>query len=345
MDPDRLWTAAAIHRQLLVGRTYRGYVGERRNPAETGSARDGAATKPANAAFFDLDKTVIAVSSTLAFGRPLYRGGLIGKRAVLVGAYAQVVYHHQGAGAQRMERLRDGITRLCRGWSVEEVRGIIAGSMQELIAPLVFSDALELIARHRSAGDDIVIVSSSGAEVVEPIAELIGADHVISTRMRIQDGLYTGEISFYAYGPNKAEAIQELAAERGYDLAACSAYSDSVTDLPMLTAVGHPTAVNPDRQLQRAALERGWPILRFSRTAAPQPPAAPAAKLLSPRGPAGVIAVGLAAAGLIAVTAASALARRRLGPRSLRRPSLRRPSLRRSPLPRSSPQQIDSAGL
>jgi HAD superfamily hydrolase (TIGR01490 family) len=304
MGRRRLWMLLAIHRLLLVERTYRGEVGERSDPASAVPTRPEPGS---TAAFFDLDKTVIAVSSTLAFGRPLYRGGLIGKREMLVGTYAQVVYHHRGAGERRMERLRNGITSLCRGWSVDEVRAIIAAGMHELIEPLIFIDALELIARHRDAGDEIVIVSSSGAEVVEPIAELIGADHVIATRMQVEDGRYTGEISFYSYGPHKAAAIRSLAAERGYDLSACSAYSDSITDLPMLMAVGRPTAVNPDHRLLQAATDLSWPILRFNETAATS------ARTSAGVGTsAGAIAFALAAAGLLAVTAASALARRKV---------------------------------
>ena len=93
--------------------------------------------------------------------------------------------------------------------------------------------------------------------MVEPIGEMLGVDRVVATRMVIVDGRYTGEIDFYAYGENKAAAMRELAAESGYDLADCYAYSDSITDLPMLEAVGHPTAVNPDRALRREAAERG----------------------------------------------------------------------------------------
>ena len=89
--------------------------------------------------------------------------------------------------------------------------------------------------------------------MVEPIGQLLGVDRVVATRMVTVDGRYTGEIDFYAYGENKAAALREVSAEGGYDLADCYAYSDSITDLPMLAAVGHPTAVNPDRALRRAA--------------------------------------------------------------------------------------------
>jgi hypothetical protein len=101
--------------------------------------------------------------------------------------------------------------------------------------------------------------------MVAPIGAMLGADRVVATRMVTVAGRYTGEIDFYAYGENKAAAMREVAAESGYALADCYAYSDSVTDLPMLAAVGHPTAVNPDRGLRRAAVERGWPVREFSR--------------------------------------------------------------------------------
>ena len=92
---------------------------------------------------------------------------------------------------------------------------------------------------------------------------MLGASGVIATQMRLADGRYTGELEFYAYGTEKARKMRELADERGYVLADCYAYSDSVTDLPMLEAVGHPHAVNPDRELRRIARDRGWPVLAF----------------------------------------------------------------------------------
>jgi HAD superfamily hydrolase (TIGR01490 family) len=120
------------------------------------------------------------------------------------------------------------------------------------------------VSGHHAAGRDVIVVSASGHEVVDPIAALIGADTVIATQMVVADGFYTGDMVFYAYGEAKATRMRELAAERGYRLADCYAYSDSITDLPMLEAVGHPTAVNPDRALRRVAAERGWPVLYFT---------------------------------------------------------------------------------
>ncbi len=219
---------------------------------------------PPAAAFFDLDKTIIAKSSTLAFGRSFYQGGLINRRAVLRSAYAQFVFALAGADEDQMDRMRDYLTAMCTGWDVAQVRDIVNETLHEIIDPIVYDEAVDLIGQHIAAGRAVVIVSSSGEEVVAPIGAMVGADEVIATRMVERDGKYTGEIERYVYGPAKAEAIRELAARRGYDLAHSYAYSDSVTDVPMLEAVGHPYAVNPDRALRRVVLERGWPTLTFS---------------------------------------------------------------------------------
>src|SRR4051812_36015956 len=164
-----------------------------------------------------------------------------------------------------MERLRSQITALCTGWDVATVHEIVGETLHDIVDPLVYAEAADLIEEHKAAGREIVIVSSSGTEVVEPIGEMLGADRVVATRMVTVDGHYTGEIEFYAYGENKADAVRQVATEGGYDLGDCYAYSDSITDLPMLSEVGHPTAVNPDRALRRTALERGWPVREFTR--------------------------------------------------------------------------------
>jgi HAD superfamily hydrolase (TIGR01490 family) len=236
------------------------------------------------AAFFDLDKTVIAKSSTLAFSRPFYRGGLVNRRAVLKSSYAQFVYLLQGADEDSMDRMRDYLKTLCAGWPVQQVQDIVAETLHELIHPLVYAEAVALFDEHRAARREVVLVSSSGEEVVGPIGDMLGVDRVVATRMVVEDGRYTGDIAFYAYGEGKAVALGELADEHGYDLARCYAYTDSVTDLPMLEAVGHPHAVNPDKPLRRIAAERDWPVLDFrrpvqasDRRSLPTPPGPPAA--------------------------------------------------------------------
>jgi len=217
------------------------------------------------AAFFDLDKTIIAKSSTLAFSREFQAGGLISRGAMLRSAYAQFVFFIGGADHDQMEKMRQFMSQLCAGWDVATVREIVTDTLLNIVEPLVYDEAVTLIEEHRLAGRDVVIVSASGAEVVDPIGQMLGADRVIATRMEIVDGRYTGTIDYYAYAEEKARAIEELAAQVGYDLDECYAYSDSITDVHMLQVVGHPSAVNPDKELRRIATERGWPVLTFVR--------------------------------------------------------------------------------
>jgi len=217
------------------------------------------------AAFFDLDKTIIAKSSTLAFSKSFYRGGLISRGSVLRSAYAQFVYLIGGADHDQMEKMREFLSGLSAGWEVQTVREIVADTLHNIVDPLVYDEAVCLIEEHHLAGRDVIIVSTSGLEVVEPIGEMLGADRVIATRMEVEDGRYTGEIGFYAYADNKAIAIRELAEQVGYDLDRSYAYSDSATDVHMLEIVGHPCAVNPDRELRRVATGRGWPTLVFNK--------------------------------------------------------------------------------
>jgi HAD superfamily hydrolase (TIGR01490 family) len=250
------------------------------------------------AAFFDLDKTIIAKSSVLAFGRPFYQGGLINRRAVLRSAYAQFVFALAGADHDQIERMRAYLTSMCSGWDVAQVREIVSETLHEIIDPIVYDEAVDLIAMHKAAGRDVVIVSTSGEEVVAPIGAMLGADDVVATQMVVEDGKYTGEISRYAYGPEKAAAVLALAADRGYDLAGSYAYSDSVTDVPMLEAVGHPYAVNADRALRKIAVERDWPLLTFS-NAVPLRARLAGMRPEHPVLSAGVLAAGVSAAGLV----------------------------------------------
>ncbi|MGH3755754.1 MAG: HAD family hydrolase [Pseudonocardiaceae bacterium] len=241
------------------------------------------------AAFFDLDKTIIAKSSAFVFARPFFQEGLINRRAVLRSSYAQFMFLLAGADAEQMERMRAHITAQCTGWDIAQVTAIVEEALHDIVDPLVYAEAATLIATHRERGDDIVVVSASGAEIVAPIAEMIGATHTAATRMVAHDGRYTGEVEFYCAGENKALVARELAQRHGYELQRCHAYSDSITDLPLLEAVGHPTAVNPDRALRRAAQQRGWPVLTFSN------PVSLRARIPAPSGTQIAAAVGLGA--------------------------------------------------
>lgn len=231
-------------------------------PADDGSQPS---TGAPIAAFFDLDKTIIAKSSSLAFSRPFFDQGLINRRSVLKSSYAQFMFLLSAADHDQVERMRKHVTEMCTGWDVEQVSSIVRETLQDIVHPLVFAEAADLIAGHKARGHDVVIVSASGAEIVEPIGEMLGADYSMASRMKVADGKYAGVMDFYCYGEEKVVAMNDIARSVGYDLSQCFAYSDSITDLPMLSAVGHPTVINPDRNLRREAGERGWPMLSFTK--------------------------------------------------------------------------------
>lgn len=217
------------------------------------------------AAFFDLDKTIIAGSSTLALGMPLYRCGLLTRKLLARAAYARAVYRLRGADHDRMERMRSELTNLVRGWHAAEITRVIEQATPEAIGPLIYPEAVRLIEEHKAAGHEVWLVSSASDDIVRSVGELLGVTNVIATRMVVDQGRYTGDIEFYAYADQKADAIRELAARHGYQLADSYAYSDSITDQPMLAAVGRPYAVNPDRRLRTVAIRQGWPVMDFGR--------------------------------------------------------------------------------
>ena len=221
--------------------------------------------KKRTAAFFDLDKTIIATSSTIAFSHELQVEGMLTRVDTLRTAYAQFLFMIGGADARQTSRLRDAIAETITGWEAAKVTKIVEETVEQHIDPVVYEEAVSLIRRHQANGRDIVIVSASGAEIVKPIARLLGATSFIASEMEVVDGKYTGKIGFYAFGPQKAKAIRDLAKEKGYDLKRSYAYSDSISDLPMLDSVGFGYAVNPDRAMKRAASEHGWGTLSFRR--------------------------------------------------------------------------------
>ena len=225
----------------------------------------GRTMESVEAAFFDLDKTIVSKSSSLALSRPMYRAGLVSRSAILRGAYAQLVYLLVGADERKMEKAKEAMLALSRGWERSIVEELVADVLIRVIDPFVYQEALDLIALHRALGRRVYIVSSSPEEVVRPLAAHFDITDVIATRAEVVDGKYTGELAFYCYGEGKAEAIREAAEEQQIDLSRSYAYSDSVTDLPMLREVGHPVAVNPDRDLRREAEANGWQIRDFRR--------------------------------------------------------------------------------
>ena len=218
------------------------------------------------AAFFDLDKTVIDRASIAAFGRPFMKGGLINRRLVARAAVSQLIYLYFGADEDRLVRVRESMLAITKGWDRAQVRQIVRETMLQTIEPIMYAEALELMELHRAAGHRVYLVSASPEEIVLPLADLLGVDGAICSRGEVDEqGRYTGRMAFYAYGEAKAFAMRELAERTGLDLSASSAYSDSATDLPMLEAVGRPVAVNPDRALAKVARERGWEMRNFTK--------------------------------------------------------------------------------
>lgn len=215
------------------------------------------------AAFFDLDKTIIATSSAYAFGKEFMHNGLISTTEALAMSWAKGTYMVAGLTSEEMDNSRDQLANLVAGWDVEEVSRIVTEAITTVVTPVIYAEARELIQQHQAAGHAVIIISASATQLVEPIAAELGVDQVVATELEIRDGRFTGEILFYNKGDAKADAIDYLAATHGYDLALSYAYSDSATDIPMLQQVGHPVAVNPDRQLKKFALEQGWDVRSF----------------------------------------------------------------------------------
>lgn len=260
-------------------------------------ARPGTGARPKVAAFFDLDKTVIARSSAYAFRRQFVESGLLTTSGMLQMALGQAMYISGGHDQDQMEAARDQLSAMVKGWRADHVRKIAEDSLHQVISPYVYAEARDLIRHHRLLGHDVIVISASASEIVEPVSAAIGVDESIATRLEVVDGIYTGEVSFFCRGGNKAMEMRRLAAERGYDLSRCHAYSDSATDEPMLSAVGHPVAVNPDKALRRIAEEKSWPIRIFRN---PEPLFRRTAPRLT-----GVVGMALGAAAMVASFIAS----------------------------------------
>jgi HAD superfamily hydrolase (TIGR01490 family) len=219
------------------------------------------------AAFFDLDKTIIAKSSTLAFTRPMFKAGLLSGSALAKAGIAQAYYQAFGADHDQMAKVKEELSSLTAGWDAEEVRAVVEETVDEVISPLVYAEALAIIQEHKGSGRKVVVISASPEEIVIPLCKYLGIEEVIATKSEVDDeGLYTGNIERYAYGPGKAEAMVALAEQEDIDLEESYAYTDSATDLPMLEAVGNPVVVNPDSELLAIAEERGWEVRHFEST-------------------------------------------------------------------------------
>lgn len=217
-----------------------------------------------SAAFFDLDRTLMSGSSAYYFGKAAYREGLRPLRHVVSDLANTLIFRAFGASDEKSESLRDSILESVEGIPAEEFQRMAPGVIEEIL-PLIRPEAQALLDMHEAAGRDVWIVSASPIEIVGELARALGIEGGLGTVSEIVDGVYTGRLDGpFLYGEGKAIKIHELAGERGYDLAACYAYSDSGSDLPMMGIVGNPVAVNPDRALQSVAHRRGWPVVEFN---------------------------------------------------------------------------------
>lgn len=220
------------------------------------------------AAFFDLDRTLIAGTSLLPVGIEAWREGLADHSEMARWAVAAVAFILLGdKGDDSSDEFRSDLLGQIAGASASSVDALGAAVLPHL-KKKVRPEAHKLINMHHEAGRDTWIVSASPQKMVEPLATALGMKGAIGTKGEIVDGHYTGKLDGpFVYGSGKAEAIEKLASDLEYELALCYAYSDSVSDLPMMEAVGHPVAVNPDSDLDTVAHERGWPIVIFARKA------------------------------------------------------------------------------
>jgi HAD superfamily hydrolase (TIGR01490 family) len=221
------------------------------------------------AAFFDLDRTLISRSSSLALAKPFRARGLIGRRDLAKAAVAQLVFARFGAGNARVGQTADTAMAILRGLPVTLMREIAEEAWEPVFEPLVYREALQRATGHHERGERVYIASAALQEVVDEISRRLEFDGAIASRAEVRDGVYTGRLERRLYGDAKADALRELAGDEGIDLALSTAYSDSSSDIPFLEAVGHPVAVNPDRALRRVAGDRRWPVQRFSHQAFP----------------------------------------------------------------------------
>jgi HAD superfamily hydrolase (TIGR01490 family) len=213
----------------------------------------------AGAAFFDLDRTLLRRSSALALAGSFRDRGLISRRQLAKAAGWQLLFVLRGASHEAVRRAAEDGLIVLRGFTPEEMRDLVVEAMEPVLRPLVYAEPLHLVDEHRARGEPVYIVSATLQEIVQAIADDLGFDGALGTVCEVRDGTYTGHALRPLHAENKVAAVREL----GFDLADCTAYSDSHTDHPLLEAVGTPVAVNPDRRLRAIATRRDWRVLEF----------------------------------------------------------------------------------
>jgi len=237
--------------------------------AATGIRRgqDGEAQGCRAGAFFDLDRTLISRATPIALAATFRRWRLLRRRDLMRALAWQLIFLLPGFRESAVRRATEDGMVLLRDVPVEAVEELLAEAMESVLRPLVYEEPLALMREHHARGEPVYLVSASLDQIVRHIADDLGFDDAIGSTCEVVDGVYTGRSLRPCYGPFKAHAVAEFAERDGIDLASSTAYSDSHTDLALLEAVGHPTAVNPDPRLAAIATSRGWPVLKFVKLA------------------------------------------------------------------------------
>ncbi|MET8578071.1 HAD-IB family hydrolase [Streptomyces sp. NPDC005012] len=212
------------------------------------------------AAFFDLDNTVMQGAALFHFGRGLYKRKFFDTRELLRFAWQQAYFRLAGIeDPAHMQEASDAALSIVKGHRVEELRDIGEDIYDEYVAGRIWSGTRSLAQAHLDAGQKVWLVTAAPVEIAQTIARRLGLTGALGTVAESVDGVYTGRlVGEPLHGPAKAEAVRALAAAEGLDLDRCAAYSDSYNDIPMLSLVGHPYAINPDTRLRKYAREREW---------------------------------------------------------------------------------------
>jgi HAD superfamily hydrolase (TIGR01490 family) len=216
---------------------------------------------PRAAAFFDVDNTVLRGASIYLLAKGLWQREFFTLRDVRAMAWKQLSFIVRGENLKHVHQIREQALAFVAGHSVSEITGIGEEVYDEVMATKIWPGTRALTAMHLDAGEEVWLVTATPVEVAAVIARRLGLTGSLGTVAESVDGVYTGRlVGDPMHGPAKATAVAALAAEKGFDLAECSAYSDSANDIPMLSLVGHPCAVNPDAALRTHAVKHGWRI-------------------------------------------------------------------------------------
>ena len=226
---------------------------------------DAVAAVP-SAAFFDLDRTLIRGSANYPLAVAAFRGGHVPWLDLVKDTVNAIAFHRKGSTDEGSAALRERILRAVAGVRQADVIHLAHGIVPSIVRKVIPASAV-LLSDARALGQDRIVVSASPIELVQPIADALGLEGAVATRSELDgEGRYTGHLAGeFCYGAGKVVEIEKLAAERGYDLSQCAAYSDSISDLPMMERVGTAVAVNPDRELREIARHRGWRIVEVGR--------------------------------------------------------------------------------